>query len=174
MFIVLAVCCMMISGICFFRYNVLKKRGRETDYDGGGIAFIFIALIIGIFGIIASGAGWLEQIDDSENIQKFSKVEAIYRTKAEALTAEFAKYLAETYPKHERDIYGKISPDKVALYAVKYPELKASETLMALVAQINKLQSDVYTQQINAEEARKRMRVRLRNPWLCSFMIPKE
>ena len=131
-----------------------------------------VAVIVIIFGFVVSGAAWSEQISDFENIKKFQKVEVIYRAKAEALTAEFAKHLADAYPNHEKGIYDKISPDKVNLYLAKYPELRASETLVALVGHINKLQSAVYDQQIQVEQALKNTRFRLRNPWYFGFMIP--
>ena len=131
-----------------------------------------VAVIVIIFGFVVSGAAWSEQISDFENIKKFQKVEVIYRAKAEALTAEFAKHLADAYPNHEKNIYDKISPDKVSLYLAKYPELRASETLVALVGHINKLQSAVYDQQIQVEQALKNTRFRLRNPWFFTFMIP--
>lgn len=160
--------------ICFARYYVLKIRGKKTDYDAGGIVISVVSLIVIFIGLIVSGAHWVDQISDLEDVRKFRNVEAIYQTKAEVLTVEFAKYLADTYPKHEKDIYDKISPDKVGMYFAKYPELRASETLVALVNRINELQSDVYDQEINVEQALKDIRSRSRNPWFFQFMIPTE
>lgn len=175
LFLFFIVFCIIAGGLCFLRYrHLLQKRSKQTDYNIGSIAFIIIAIILAVASIATSGVAWQEQINDFENIKKFEKVGAIYHVKAEALTIEFSKHLAEEYPKHERDIYEKISPDQVGVYLVKYPELKTSETLMALVEQINKLQSDVYDQQVKSEEALQRTRVRLRNPWALRFMIPTE
>ena len=125
-------------------------------------------------GLFASCIAWTDQISDFENVKKFQKIEAIYQKKANALTVEFAKHLAQTYPEHEKNIYEKISPDKVVMYFAKYPELRTSDTLVALVDHINKLQTDVYNQQIKTEEALKNTRYRLRNPWYLTFMIPSE
>lgn len=162
------------AALCFIRYGILKARDKETDYDAGGLIFIFIAMLIILVAFIVSGVEWMNQVSDFENIKKFRQIEAIYQAKAEMLTTEFVKHLAEIYPEHEKDIYDKISPDKVDLYFAKYPELRASETLVALVDRINNLQSDVYDQQINVAESFKNIRFRPRNPWIFSFMIPTE
>lgn len=172
LFLVLAGFALIFATLCFARYSVLKKRGKKTDYDAGGIVFSVASLLIIILGFIVSGLAWRDQISDFEDIKKFRGVEVIYQAKAKVLTAEFVKHLAETYPEHEKDIYSKISPDKVYLYFAKYPELRTSDTLMVLVDRINQLQSDVYDQQIKVEQALKNTRFRLRNPWFYSFMIP--
>lgn len=164
----------LFAVLCFVRHGILKARGKETDYDAGGVALIVVAMLVILGAFVGSGVEWALQISDFENIKKFQQIEAIYQAKAEVLTAEFVKHLAETYPEHEKDIYDKISPDKVYLYFVKYPELRASETLVALVDRINKLQSDVYEQQINVAELLKNTRFRPRNPWIFSFMVPTE
>ena len=162
----------ILAGLAFARYAILKARRNDNDWIAGGMIFTTIAVIVVMIGFVVSGVAWSDQISDFENIKKFQKVEVIYRAKAEALTAEFAKHLADAYPNHEKNIYDKISPDKVSLYLAKYPELKASETLVALVGHINKLQSAVYDQQIKVEQALKDTRFRLRNPWFFRFMIP--
>lgn len=89
------------------------------------------------------------------------------------LTTQFARYLYEVYPKHEQDIYNKIAPENVDIYFVKYPELKASETITELVNQISILQTAYYNQKIERAELRKRMRFREVSPWLIKFIIPK-
>ncbi|MDP3726121.1 MAG: hypothetical protein Q8R36_02900 [bacterium] len=174
LFLVVAGLLAVLSVFCFARYHAIKVKKPNNDWDGGGVFFSFVAAVIVLVGFIVSGAGWSFQVNDFEDVKKFKKVEAIYRVKAEALTTEFARHLATAYPEHEKDIYNKISPDKVGWYFAKYPELRASETLVTLVGHINKLQSDVYNQQIAVEEALKETRFRLRNPWLFTFMIPSE
>lgn len=174
LFLGLAVFLFIFSIMCFARYFILKAREKRSDYDGCGAILLFFSLVLVATGFLVSGVEWANQISDFEDIKKFQKVEAIYQAKAEMLTTEFAKHLAETYPEHEKDIYDKISPDKVNMYFARYPELRTSETLVALVEHINKLQSDVYNQQINVEQLLKNTRFRRRNPWYYSFMIPTE
>lgn len=159
-----------LAVLCF----IFKAVKPSSEWENGGFFFSFIAVALVIIGFLVSSIEWAEQISDFEDVKKFQKVEAIYQSKAEVLTAEFAKHLAETYPEHEKNIYDKISPDKVSMYFAKYPELRTSDTLVALVEHINKLQSDVYDQQIKAEQMLKNIRFRLRNPWFYTFMIPSE
>ena len=168
LFLIAAGFLVVLSVICF----ILYRKNPRSDWDDGGIASLIIAIIIFCLGLLSSGIGWAVQVDDIENIKKYQQVEVIYQKKANALTTEFAKHLADAYPKHEREIFEKISPDKVSWYFSKYPELRASETLLALVKEINKLQSDVYNQQITVEQVRQNIRFRLRNPWYFTFMIP--
>ncbi len=162
------------SAICFGWYLWHQKRGKNTDYNDGGTTFIVIAIIVGAIGFVITGTEYVSQASDFENIKKYQRIEKIYQAKAKTLTGEFVKYLAQAYPEHEKNIYDNISPEKVDLYFVKYPEIRASETLTTLVAQINKLQTDIYNQQIAVEQALKNTRLRLRNPWLFTSMLPTE
>ena len=159
---------------CFIRHRNLEEKGTRNDWGDTTIVCVILAIACIVAAFIASGMAWTVQLSDFENVKKFRKIEAIYQTKAEMLTTEFVKHLAETYPEHEKEIYDKISPDNVYLYFVKYPELRSSETIVALVDRINKLQSDVYEQQIKAEETLQKIRFRPKNPWLLRFMIPRE
>jgi len=174
LFLLAAALVAVLAGICFWRGIAIRDLFPNNDWGGGGVLLSFIAVIVVILGFVISGAMWAAQIDDFENIKKYKRVEAIYQAKAGALTAEFTGHLAKTYPEHEKEIYDKISPDRVSMYFAKYPELRTSETLVALVEHINKLQADVYDQQINVEQALQRTRFRLRNPWFFTFMIPTE
>ncbi len=173
-FLYVAIGLLVFTGLCWQRYYANKAKGETTNYDSGGVVLIAIAVFLVAIGFVATGVEYVSQVDDFENVKKFQKVELIYQDKAGVLTQEFAKYLAEKYPKHEKDIFNKISPDKVGLYLVKYPELRASDTMLALVSQINKLQSDVYDQRVKVEQALQQTRVRLRNPWLFTFFIPTQ
>ncbi|MDA3840329.1 MAG: hypothetical protein PF572_04530 [Patescibacteria group bacterium] len=163
-----------LSAICFGWYNWYLKGHHKTDFNVGGTILLAVGIIVGAIGFITTGIAYVSQVDDFEDVKKFQKVESIYQAKAKTLTAEFVKYLAQVYPEHEKNMYDNISPEKVDLYFVKYPEIRSSETLTTLVAQINKLQSDIYDQQIAVEQALKNTRSRLRNPWLLAFMLPTE
>lgn len=132
----------------------------------------FISGIIVFIGVLMTFWSYSNQLDDIEEVKRINQVEQIYRQKAEALTKKFAEYLAEKYPEHEKEIFSKMSPDKIDLYLVKYPEIKASETLMALVAKIERLENQYYEQKILREAYLKEMRFRLVNPWKFHSFIP--
>lgn len=159
----------VLGAICNLRYYQLQGK---NDYNDGAVILYAIAGVIVLIAFLSTGQSYSSQISDFENIKKYEKVEAIYANKAKALTAEFAKYLAGIYPEHEKNIYEKISPEQVDIYLVKYPELRASETIMELTRQINQLQSDVYGQQIKKEDTLKNIRYRLRSPWIFHSWMP--
>ncbi len=164
----------VFSFMCFSRYKTLKKRGKVTNYEEGAGVLVVIGIISVLIAFISTGIVYYDQLSDIEDVKKFQEVESIYKKKADALSAEFAGYLAQKYPEHEKEIFNKIGPEKVQFYLVKYPEIRASETITKLVGHINKLQSDVYNQQVKRAEAKKNIRLRSRNPWIFGFALPKE
>lgn len=162
-----------LSGLCLWRYRYLQKKDKNTGWNDGAQAAAWAGGIVLVVSFIATFCFYSGQVSDIENIQKYEQLEMIYDQKAKSLTAEFAKYLAETYPNFEKDIFKQISPEKVSLYVVKYPDLQSSKTLMTLVEQINQLQSDKYQQQINKAVVLKDMRFAVKNPWIYNSLIPR-
>lgn len=181
MFLVYMVLFFVAVGFLFDARRWLKLRKRDyefaDDWGAGARVFYVVAGIMILVMIIANLASYSTQLNDFEKIKKIEKVEQIYLNKANRLTEQFANYLAEMYPEHERDIFKNIGPEKVGIYLVKYPDIKASKTMMALVEKIDILMSDYYKQQLEMQETLWAMRFRVKNPWLFySFMpeLPKE
>ena len=123
---------------------------------------------------IVNANAYNDQIGDVESLKTFEQKEAILSEKAVNLTTQFANYLADAYPQHEKDLFKDMSPEKVSIYMVKYPEIRSSETMVKLVEEIGKLQNDVYHQRLARTDAEQRIRVRLRNPWLIHFWLPSQ
>ncbi len=169
----LAVMILLLGGFCYLRYRNLKIRGNDSEWVCGAIIFTFIGCVILVASVIATMSGYSWQINDAEELKKIDKYEQIYLSKSEVLTKKFAGYLLEVYPQHEKDIYNKIKPDEIDLYLVKYPELKASETIKLLVEQVRTLQNDYYEQGLLRARTIKNMRFRCKNPWLFYFLIPE-
>ena len=156
-----------------FGYWFLKQnKDEETCYNEGAMFCYIITIIIVGVAIIITMFGFSSQKSDNEKLIMLSNKGAIYREKAEILTKEFAGYLAEAYPKYEKNIFEKISPDKIDFYLVKYPELQASQTILELVQQIAQLRGDFYEQSLLKEDVLKSMRYRPKNPWLLYWFIP--
>ncbi len=163
-------------------YFVVKTRIWQVRTDGrdpwrvwySWAAFwMFVISGVGAIGlVISNGVGYTNQISDQARISQYKENAVIYRTKAERLTEQFKGYLAVQYPKYEKSIFKLIKPNTVGVYVVKYPELHASETIMALVSKIQYLQNSVYDQQLNITQAQKDMRVRRSNPWFLGFLFP--
>lgn len=161
----------VIAGICFV-VAITRKKKSEIDWavGGGALSVISIALIAILLFFTACSV--YNQREDFEQVRKYAKLEVIYQVKAEALTVQFATYLAQAYPQHERDVFKSMSPGQISLYLVKYPELQASKTIVALVEQIAKLQNDRYDQQVKKEESLKDIRFRPHNPFVIGWIVP--
>lgn len=173
-FIWLIVIFLVLSAVCFWRYKLLCNSGKHTDYDNGGTAFKVVSCILAAICLIVTGVAYVDQIEDFENIKKFKELELVYQAKADVLTVQFVKFLSQEYPAHEREIFKEIGPEKVLLYFAKYPDIQASKTLSELAGRISELQNDIYKQRIDTAEAKKNTRVRLRNPWLITYVMPTE
>ena len=126
-----------------------------------------VALIFFLFlGTVNQMANYTEQVDDLEEVTRMKNVIKIYDTKATNLAKEFGEYLAVKYPKQEKDIFEKIKPGTIDIYLVKYPEIRSHETIMALVKQLRSLRDDVYDTQIKLEGTLKKLRYRIKSPWV--------
>jgi len=143
--------------------------------DEGALIVIGLLLIIVCVAllIVLNVCGVYRQLNGFESLTMLERQEQICSTKAQALTDEFAHYLAEMYPEHEARIYDRISPDNLNVYLVQYPELRTHETLLSLVSNINQLQSDVYDKQLERETIKRDLRFRPKSPVLIGWLIPK-
>lgn len=150
-----------------------KTEKEDNEWKRSGIFMIAVAVFFFGVSLLTTAVAYSDQISDSENITKFERLEKIYEVRADALSQQFATYLADIYPEHERNIFESIKPEGIDIYLVKYPDLRASETIIELITQIRSLQDDRYAQQIEREKVLKIMRFRKRNPWIFNFVIPE-
>lgn len=150
-----------------------KTEKEDNNLDRLGISMGVVAAIFVGISLLVTAVAYSNQISDSENITKFERLEQIYEVRADALSQQFATYLADLYPEHERNIFESIKPEGIDIYLVKYPNLRASETIIELITQIRSLQDDRYAQQIEREKTLKTMRFRKRDPWIFGFVIPE-
>lgn len=131
-------------------------------------------LIVFGVGLLVTFIGITAQINNIENAKKYLETEAIFAEKSSKLTTEFAQRLALDYPNHEKNIFSDIKPGNIKIYLAKYPGLRAADTVLALVASINKLESDMYAQKVKRVHMEKEIRFNLRNPWYFTILIPAE
>lgn len=164
----------VLAGFCLLAQTILDHKGTNNN-DGYVICSFFIGLVAlcclaagGIASLVAAS----NQIYDSKNLAKITQYETVYQERATNLTRQFAHYLAEVYPDHEKDIFNKVQPGEVDIYLVKYPQLQASKTITELVGQIRSLNDDVYKQRLERAETIRDMRFRIENPWLFQWFIP--
>jgi len=169
---VAALFCLIIMGACFAVSTRFSNGGEDgwTIFGGFWAFFAIVAFVIGAFYSMSQRS---DQIYDIESVKMYTVNTAILEKKADELTAQFTKDLAEIYPQLEKDIFKSISPDKVGIYLAKYPELQSSKTVMALVENISKLQTDRYNQELAQQGTLRDIRFRLNNPWALSWLIPR-
>ena len=142
------------------------------DFSGG---VLIVSVIIGIFFavmlVINTGINYGDQIESFEMLEEQQNVIGLYESKSQHISNQFVKYLT-AYPEFEAGIYDKISPENIDIYMVKYPELKSSETVIALVDNIHVLQTEVYDAKIKIEKIKRDIRYRQVSAWNVNFVIP--
>ena len=133
-----------------------------------------------IVGLLITGIFYVRQLDQEASVTQYQSNGAIYVQKAQTLTKTFTTILAVQYPKYEKSIFAKLGPgaekqistSQVNAYMVAYPQLHTSDDLVKLVDKINSLQNNIYAQQLAVVAAHKTIRVRQRNPWLITWLLP--
>lgn len=155
-------------------YRHVKNGSTYGEVGGKDVSYVLLGISIAILaaGFIFQLANYSRQISDGEELAKIERFEEIYQKKADALTKQFAYYLADIYPDHEKNIFEDISPEGIDIYLVKYPELRASETIVHLVSEIKILQNDFYNQQLAREEVIRDMLYKIKSPWIVQWFMP--
>lgn len=148
-----------------------SKDAKEMNAAFGAI-FLIVVFIIMIILTTTTLYGISSQIKDQTILQKTIDLEKVYQERADNLTKQFALYLVDIYPQHERAVFDKIAPDGIDIYLVKYPDLKTSETIISLVIQIRELQDARYKQQADRAEILQQMRYRRQSPWIFHSFVP--
>lgn len=133
--------------------------------------------IVGLVLLIISGL-WLfasfvnNLICYTAQVERFEKIRAglkrleISKEKQNNLISEFKIYLADKYPDLEKEIFKLITESKSDVHMIlNYPELKSSDTLLALVSQINKLAEEVYNSRHQLEYEYSYVRFYNANQW---------
>lgn len=167
-----------VLGILLIGYKYLRdgdmKESRHNNFPAGGFGFIlcFFGVMVVFIGMINSLVTHSDQVGYGVELDKIAQFEETYQARADNLTKQFASYLVETYPQYEKEIFHNIAPGNLDIYLVKYPELQASKTIMALVDQERSLRDDIYKQQLARAEVLRNMRYNTLSPWVIQWMMP--
>jgi uncharacterized protein YsxB (DUF464 family) len=158
---------------CIPAYKVYFGKAQSlSDAQFGMMVCVVISILLFVITTIFQLVEYSCQISDGEELVKIGNFEEIYTNKSDVLTQQFAGYLADIYPEYEKNIFESISPDGIDLYLVKYPEIKASETIMLLVSEIRMLQGDIYDQQLERAQVVRNMSYREKSPWIVQWFMP--
>jgi hypothetical protein len=175
LFVMIALAFVFLAGVAFIVHLVFDKKvsGYEGAWGGCAVVFVFIAALCLFFLVLGTAIEFDGQKNDYYDLKKIDGLEAMFKDKAEALTTQFASYLAVSYPQHEKEIFAQISPEKIGVYAAAYPAIKSSETMMALVGEISKLQADRYQQKADRIQKLRDIEYRKHSPWTINAWIRK-
>ena len=166
LFVVLSVISWLLSKYASLYDSV--EGWKTTSLVMSLLAFIAIIVIIMVnFGEYST------HLANEEKLIEYNRVEQIYVDREKKLSAEFSLMLLQAYPEHEKEIFEAISISSLDIYLVKYPEIRASETMVHLAGQIRELNDEVYKIQLYREDTERRMRFRQKNPWIFHQFIPK-
>ena len=155
--------------MCFVVHSIISDAGIRGDACG----WLVVVVVFTVIAAIALPSIRGSIIGHQETANAAIANCEIYKAKAEGLTIDFSIYLAQMYPDHEKAVFSALTPKNLSLLLIQYPELKASETFIELVAQIRSMQDDAYGCLIEANKHRAAARTLLRSPWYIGFWGPK-
>ena len=117
---------------------------KKLDYIQGAESWAWFwsaaGLSLGLIGLLCL---YLCAVWNVEQMAACDEKVALYAVKAEHLEEKFRAELSQ-YTEIELEVFEKIRPENLSLYAVHYPNLRSSETLRDLSDRIGALYGEVY------------------------------
>ncbi len=112
------------------------------------------------------------QIRDVTSIEMVEENIQVYEKKYNAIGLELKTELSK-YPEYEKEIFNSISPEKMSLYFVKYPELKSIQSVTILAKELMKLRSTIYDKEIEKNKHIRDIQYRNSNRVVYSVFMPR-
>ena len=176
----------LITGLIFLVPSYLywrKHRGQReqrsygsavmTDANIAGWWALSLSVVWIFFTVILLNAVvYVMQVQDLEKITQYEANKVVYETRATDLTERLSVLLETEYPEHEREVFENLTPDNAELVFVVYPQLRAIEGFTKLASQIKSLRDRIYAQDVAIEDKRRAIRVRNRNPFYLTWILP--
>lgn len=168
LFILLSIICLAVGVPCLIKW--LANGYGETGYGEGfgWCLFLFI-----LFMLFAVGISIDCSITHKNNYNKLTMLESnrkIYENKYVAIGNEFKSELSK-YPIHEKEVFNKITPEKISLYFVKYPELRSVESIILLSKELASLQSKIYDADLEYNNTVLTIKKYQENKWWYGFWL---
>lgn len=155
---------LLFLGVSLFEIFLSKDR------DNGLIALcISLAIAAGLMGGIVNGINSINHRNDHNKLSMLDSNRSIYERKYETIGSELRLELSK-YPKFESEMFDKISPEKLDLYFVRYPNLRSVESISLLAKQLASLKSAIYDIDVAYNEVVLVMRKRQENQWWYGWM----
>ncbi len=161
----------IIATMILFQYlGVIADPLDQNEWVIAGWVISSITLAI---TLIIQISKFYAQVKAVESVLEQQQNRKIYVRRAKEYIDEFKVYLAETYPKYEKKLFKIIKPENVTAFMIKYPEIKANETITKLVKMISRLKDSYYECDVEANKLNKEIRLRKRTMFLfCLPILP--
>lgn len=145
----------------------------EVSLAGWAAASYIISGIVLMIALLTQIGKYYWQVHDIEEVVEQKQNRKVYVKRAAEYIDEFRIHLAETYPKHEKKLFKLMKPENVTAFMIKYPEIKANETITKLVDTINSLKDNYYRCDTQINKLSKQIRIRKRTMLMtCLPILP--
>jgi len=159
--------------ILFLISTTAKSFSHNGDWIIAWTVFQVISTVtFSIFVIVAvfyHMSFFRESVRISNRIKKLTKRVSLNEEKYKELSSYYQKYLADEYPKLEKEIFDKISdskPKELVALLQNYPELKTSIGLATMIEKTSELVEDIYETKKNIDNEIEELDNILTDPWL--------
>lgn len=144
------VCILLIMGLYFLSYLYHNRNLAMYNKDNSVGWCIFASVLASLF-LISQLALYFVAKNVESNLKVVDNKIAIAQNQVNSviaqLTIEVDKYLG-----HESKTLGNMTPEKVTLLLIQYPQLKGNETIQKLMSSIEALNKRVYDFKFEKED----------------------
>lgn len=163
---------LLIASLVAFAFFTDKTKYSETGTWVSRVCLGFALFLVFVM-VMANTSAFYSQVQAQESVKQSFGNQRVYNQRANDLIPQFKSLLAEEYPAYEAKIFGEINNTTAAVnFLGRYPEIKASKTIIKLVDQIRELRDTIYAQAIHRQDLQQQIRSRSRNPWLITAFLP--
>jgi hypothetical protein len=159
--------------VLFLVATVSKSFANGEDWVIMWTAMQVITTIVAVIFIIVAVFFHMSLFRESvrivNRINKLKKRVVLNEEKYSILSAYYQKYLADEYPKLEKEIFNRISdskPTELVALLQNYPELKTSIGFGDMIKRTSELVEDIYETKKYVDNELEDLDNILTNPWL--------
>ena len=146
LWVILTLAFIVLGGIVWW---IHRKENRswldDWNIKNYGQLSVVVGLCFLVFGVGISGVyDIINHKFDYRTLEKLDNNSQLFKRRAESIGKILSIELTK-YPEYEKEIFDKIKPSELMdFFAVRYPDLKSSETMIVLAKELAELQSRIY------------------------------
>jgi len=140
---------------CTVAKSFVSNQDWLTAFLTGQVVMAFTFIITFITGFFYQINVRKQAKELANKIKKLGKEVVLYEKKYDELKVYYKKYLAEDYPKLERELFEKISennPKELIALLQSYPELKTSLVFNNMIDRIDKSIQQIINCKLNIDD----------------------